>query len=59
MVILLLIGGVAVIVATVGVMVRIDRADRRKVDRYRGRWEAGGAEEPWALSGSWPKCGGG
>ena len=49
--------GVMRMAAVVGVMIRIDRANQRKVDRKRAEWEAGGREEPWAL-GNWSSCSG-
>ena len=55
--ILLGVVGVMMMAAVVGVMIRIDRANQRKVDRKRAEWEAGGREEPWAL-GNWSSCSG-
>ncbi len=45
--------GVAIVVGALYVMLRINRAHERKIQRLREDWEASGRSEPWA-HGQWP-----
>jgi hypothetical protein len=36
-----------VVAPTVWFMIRVNRADERKIERIREEWEAGGREKPW------------
>jgi len=45
--------GVAIVFGAFFLMLRINRAHERKIQRLREDWEASGGSEPWAL-GHWP-----
>lgn len=52
-VILLSAVGVAVVVGLLCLMLHVNRAHERKIQRLREDWEASGRSEAWAL-GDWP-----
>jgi hypothetical protein len=52
------VGGASLIASVIAVMVRVDRASQRKLDRMRAEWEAGGRVDPWPGRGSWYSGGG-
>lgn len=58
-IILIGVGGVAIIAGGVWLMVRVNRADQRKIERLREEWEADGGEKPWTWGVGWGNCGGG
>ena len=52
--ILLLAAGMAfVVVPATWLMMRVDRADQRRIDRIRAEWEAGDREMPWSYGLNW------
>ena len=58
-VILISLGGIGIIATGAWLMVRVSRADQRKVDCIREEWEASGREKPWSWGISWGDSSGG
>jgi hypothetical protein len=58
-VILIAVGGIAIIAGGTWLMIRVNRADQRKIQRLREEWEAGDKEKPWTLGVTWGISGGG
>jgi len=52
-IILISVAGVMLLVGALYVMLRINRAHERRIQRLREDWEASGRPEPWA-HGHWP-----
>ena len=46
-VILISVGGVAIIAAGARIMLRVNRADQQKVERLRDDWGVSGRDKPW------------
>ena len=57
-IILISAAGVAMVVGALCLMLRINRAHERKIQRLREDWEASGRSEPWAHD-HWPTDSGG
>ena len=58
-VILISVGGIAITAGGAWLMIRVNQADQRKIDRIREEWEASGREKPWTWGASWGDSGGG
>jgi len=58
-VILIAVGGIAIIAGGAWLMIRVNRADQRKIERLREEWEAGDKEKPWTWGINWGSSGGG
>ena len=58
-VILISLGGIGIIAGGAWLMLRINRADQRKIERIREEWEASGREKPWSWGISWGGSSGG
>ena len=58
-VIVLSVGGIALIAGGAWLMLRVDRADQRKIERLREEWEASDREKPWGWGINWGSSGGG
>jgi hypothetical protein len=58
-VILISLGGIAIIATGAWLMLRVNRADQRKIERIREEWEASGREKPWSWGISWGDGSGG
>jgi hypothetical protein len=52
-VILISVGGIAIIAGGVWLMLRADRSDQRKIERIREEFEASGSEKPWLWGVGW------
>jgi len=58
-VILISVGGIAITAGGAWLMIRVNQADQRKIDRIREEWEASGREKPWTWGTFWGDSGGG
>jgi hypothetical protein len=58
-VILIAVGGIAIIAGGAWLMLLANRADQRKIERLREEWEASGREKPWSWGINWGNSGGG
>ena len=58
-VIVIAVGGIAIIAGGAWLMILVNRADQRKIDRLREVWDASGREKPWSWGIGWGDSGGG
>ena len=57
-VVLISLGGVGIVALGFRIMMAVNRADQRRLERLRADWEANASEEPWTWGVNWGNGGG-